>query len=170
MPGKNKALGIYAAHRGELVNYANRILDDHARAEDVVQDAWERIAAIERKGALAEPRRYLFRIVRNLAIDISRVRKREARRDGGDIADIAELIPDETPSAETEMIARDELRCVLTGLEELPERTRLALTLHAVEGLKLREIAERLGISIGLAHALVVEGKTHCAKRVPRRP
>ncbi|MGE4322903.1 MAG: sigma-70 family RNA polymerase sigma factor [Sphingobium sp.] len=157
-------------HRRELVNYANGIVRDRARAEDVVQDAWERIEAVERQRLLEEPLRYFYRIVRNLALDGHRIVRRDAMREVENGDDAVQAIPDEAPSPEQCAIARQQLQLVYESMKALPERTREALMLHALEGLKMREIAERMNISIGLAHKLVVQGKAFCAKRADRRP
>ena len=152
------------------MDYANRIVRDPARAEEVVQDAWLRVASVERGRTLAEPLGYFYRVVRNLALDGFRARQREAMREGGELAVIAETVPDCTPSPEIAAQDREELRLVIESLGELPERTRLAVMLYKFDGLKLREVAERMGISVALANKLVLDGVEHCAMRVARRP
>lgn len=170
MPPEITSSLLYRMHRRELVDYANGIVRDRARAEDVVQEAWERIEAVERHRLLEEPLRYFYRIVRNLALDGHRVLRRDALRQVENGDEVAQAVPDEAPSPEQCAIARQQLQTVLQSMNELPERTREALMLHALDGLKMREIAERMNISIGLAHKLVVQGKAFCAKRVDRRP
>lgn len=170
VPSELKSVLLYKNHRAALVDYANGIVRDRAGAEDVVQDAWERLQAVERGRTLTEPLRYFYRIVRNLALDGHRARKREILRKGADIADVVDMIADESPTVETGMAAREELRIVLASLDELPERSQLALRLHTIEGLKLREVADRLGISVTFTHQLIAEAKLHCIKRLSRRP
>lgn len=170
MPPELKSVLLYKSHRTALVDYANGIVRDRSRAEDVVQDAWERLQAVERGRPLTEPLRYFYRIVRNLALDGHRARKREALHTGAEIADLVEMVADDSPTAETGMAAREELHIVLASLEELPERSRLALHLHTIEGLKLREVAERLGLSVTFTHQLIAEAKLHCIKRLSGRP
>jgi RNA polymerase sigma-70 factor (ECF subfamily) len=170
VPIELDSAALYRTHRRALVDYASRITGDRERAEDVVQDAWERIEAVERRRVLAKPLGYFYRIVRNLALDGLRVRKRDLARAAGAAAGALEAIPDDAPSPESGLIAREELRIVLESLGQLPERTRLALTLHTIEGLTLRDVAERLGVSTARAHALVVEAKLYCAKQLKRRP
>ncbi|MBY8822805.1 sigma-70 family RNA polymerase sigma factor [Sphingomonas colocasiae] len=159
---------LYGTHRAALVDYAAGIVGGRAQAEDVVQDAWLRIEQVERGRMLEEPLRYFYRVVRNLALDRRRALKRETRQDGTDsTAEIAE-IQDEAPSPEDVALDRDELKRVVERMATLPERTRTALIMHRVEGRKLREIAEHLGISIALAHALVADGMRHCGRAVAR--
>ncbi|WP_161630986.1 sigma-70 family RNA polymerase sigma factor [Niveispirillum irakense] len=170
VPPELKSILLYKDHRAALVDYANGIVRNRARAEDVVQDAWERLQAVERGQPLTEPLRYFYRIVRNLALDGQRAWKREILRSGGEIGDLAEMVADDNPTAEAGMAAREELHIVLSSLEELPERSRLALHLHTIEGLKLREVAERLGLSVSFTHQLIAEAKLHCIKRLSGRP
>lgn len=162
-------LALYVAHRDQLVDYASKILDDRAHAEDVVQEAYLRLDAAATTRLLGEPLRYLYRIVRNLALDTRRGLQRDRKRlvpdDGTTVADIRE----DRPSPEATAVARDELRVMSEAMAELPERTRIALELHRFGECTFKEIAAHLGISVGLAHALVIQGLEHCRARLYRR-
>lgn len=159
-------LALYMAHRSELVNYANGIVGDVGRAEDVVQEAWVRFDAITNGRALEEPVGYLYRIVRNLAIDSYRSRMREERvlEPGAEAA--AQQTPDDTPSPEAATSAKHELRLLTEAMAELPERTRIALEMRRFGGCKLKEIAEHLGISVTTAHEIIADGVDYCRQRV----
>ncbi|MDE1150515.1 MAG: sigma-70 family RNA polymerase sigma factor [Azospirillaceae bacterium] len=161
------------AHRASLLNYASGIVGDHARAEDLVQEAYLRFdsAAGPDAGAtlVQEPVGYLYRIVRNLAVDGRRQQAREARVmiTGADTQ--AEQAAADHPSPESQVAAKAELRALQAAMAELPERTRVALEMHRFGGHKLKDIAAHLGISIGLAHKLVVDGLEHCRARLHRQ-
>lgn len=162
----DKALSLYLSHRRELVNYASGIVGDRDQAEDVVQEAWLRFSAVaekERPGKanILQPAGYLFRIVRNLAIDLSRKLINEAPHPAGDLA-FAEL-PADMAGPEQEVAGRDQLQLVAAALEELPERTRRAFDLHRFGDKTFAEIGEILGLSQARAHALVQEAVAHCA-------
>ena len=159
-----KSLSLYIAHRVELVDYATAIVGDRARGEDVVQEAFLRLDAAAAGRTLDEPVGYLRRIIRNLAIDWIRRRSVEGRHVAG-TADV-EGIAEDRPSQEDVLAHRDELRIVLDAMAELPERTRIALEMHRFDGFKLKDIAAHLGISVGLAHALVYQGLEHCRRRL----
>ena len=73
------------------------------------------------------------------------------------------------PSVETVLVHRDELRTLAAALVELPERTRLAFNMHRLEGRPLREVAERLDISITRAQQLVKAAMVHGARRLRER-
>lgn len=162
------ASALYSTHRDALVDYAAGIVGGRAQAEDVVQDAWLRIEQVERARMLEEPLRYFYRVVRNLALDRNRALKREKHQDPAATPVPLSEIFDDAPSPEDTVLARDELKRVVDSMAALPERTRRALIMHRVEGLKLREIAAHFGISTALAHALVAEGIRHCGRVVSR--
>ena len=165
-------LALYVAHRGELVNYASGIVGDRASAEDVVQEAWLRFGAASQRRVPEEPLGYLYRVVRNLAIDGRRRLTREARIVDPAVAADGETVSADRPSPECEAEGREELRLLQAAMAELPERTRIALEMHRFGGFKLREIAARLGVSVTVAHEIVADGVAHCRRRVrpPNRP
>ena len=160
-------LGLFLAHRHELLSYATRIVGDHARAEDVVQDTYLRLANMTAGKFVDAPVGYLYRIVRNLAIDGRRRERREARHFVAD-GEKADEIAADHPSPEATASDREDMRRLAAALAELPERTRVAVEMHRFGGCTLQTIATHLGISIGLAHALVIDGLEHCRTRLCR--
>ena len=161
-------LGVFMAHRGELVSYAAGIVGDRASGEDVVQEAYLRFAEASGSRPVAEPIGYLYRIVRNLALDGRRRLTRESLHVAFDAEKQIERMPADRPSPEAEAAGKDEMRLVLEALAELPERTRTALEMHRFQGAKLQDIASHLGISVGTAHALVVDALEHCRGKLHR--
>ena len=88
----------------------------------------------------------------------------EDRYTAGQVGRLAASLADEAPSPEDEAIARQELQRVIAAMAELPERTRIALEMHRFGGCTLKEIAERLGVSVSMAQVLVVQGIKHCQR------
>lgn len=153
---------LFVAHRGSLVNYANGILRDRAGAEDVVQEAWLRFSAASDGDKVVNPVGYLYRIVRNLALDGASRRSVEARR----ATEAGDLLPSEVPSAEQILYFRDELRVLADALAELPERTQAVFRMYRLEGRTLQVIADHFGISVVRTHQLVKEALMHAAARL----
>ena len=161
---------LFIEHRGSLIDYATRIVGSRAHAEDLVQEAWLRFEEVARQRLLEEPLGYLYRIVRNLALDGRRRTALESHIVSGGPSDAAFAVsPAAEPSPETVVLYRDELRLLMAALEELPERTRIAFEMHRFGGCKLREIAEFLGISLPWAQRLVADGVLHCRRRLGRK-
>lgn len=167
MPQDSTTLDLFMTHRGALVDYASGIVGNRAQAEDVVQEAWLRFDTAARRRPLDQPLGYLYRIVRNLALDGRRRMARERQVvTGRDFTVATGISADDAPSPENVALYKDELDRVMAAMAELPERTRIALEMHRIGGCKLREIAAFLDISVPLAHVLVAEGVQHCKRRL----
>ncbi|MCY1276097.1 putative RNA polymerase sigma factor FecI [compost metagenome] len=165
VPEPNDPLDSYLAHRSALVDYSTPIVGCRAQAEDVVQEAWLRLSNRPQDNQpIRQPVSYLYRIVRNLSLDISRRLSLENRQVDG--TDRLDELPAATPSPEREVLYRDELRVLQDALARLPERTRRAFHMHRLQGLTFQEIATRLEISVSLAHQLVRDALTYCAEQL----
>lgn len=158
-------LEVYLSHRSALVDYATPILGCRARAEDVVQESYVRFAGQDGDGAaLRQPVAYLYRVVRNLALDCLRHLSLEKAAPDDALDHLAS--PMATP--EREAMDRDQLRVVAEALAELPPRTRAAFEMHRLGGHTQQQIAGRLGISVGLVNRLIDDALTHCAERLEK--
>ena len=162
MQNTTSTLSLFQQYRAELVTYAAAIVGCRARAEDVVQDAYLRLDHVATRGPLTQPTGYLFRIVRNLAIDLVRRLAVESRY--FDSAVMPETADTATP--ETKLVHATDLQILREALAELPERTQTALAMYRFGGSKFKDIAHCLGISTTLAHTLVHEGLAHCQQRL----
>lgn len=165
----DRKLEVYLAHRAALVDYAAPLLGNRAWAEDAVQEAWLRFVGageVEGRGRnpILHPVAYLYRIVRNIAMDWDRHRALSRITDVDD--DALQALPAATPTPEQEAIDRDELRVVAEALDELPERTRIAFEMHRMAGQSLQEVADHLGVSVTLVHQMVRKALVHCAQRL----
>ena len=168
MSYSKSTLALYLQHRSALVSYASRILGDRAQAEDVVQEAYIRLSAAEAGGrseySVVRPVAYLYRIVRNLALDW--VRRSSIDAAASTVLNQLHAVDGQMPSAESVLVRRDQLRLLANAMGELPQRTRIAFNMYRVEGFTLQQVAHRLGISVTRAHQLVQEAIVHGANRL----
>lgn len=165
LPSADAAFTLYMARRADLLKYAGRIVRDDTAAEDVVQEAYLRFSAHSgQPGKIEHPLGYLYRIVRNLALNwVNRASKVAPDTVS---TDAMEDIPDNVPSAEQVLYYRDELRVLGEAVAELPERTRIAFRMYKLEGYTLQQVANRLDISVVRVHQLVKEAALHAARRL----
>lgn len=118
---------------------ASSLMGDSDEAKDVTQDAYERVWRA-RDTVLAQryPRAYVCRMVRNLAIDRLRSKRRLCSLEEGWKS--AAIDNDRAPNHEISDIAELTRRCIM----QLPERQRIAIHMRDVEGYEIEEIAETL--------------------------
>ncbi|MCU5787979.1 sigma-70 family RNA polymerase sigma factor [Alloalcanivorax marinus] len=153
-------LKAYLDHRAALVDYVTSIVGCRARAEDLVQDAFLRFVPDGRRPT-GSGVAYLYRIVRNLAIDFTRRSAMESRHQNEETVEW--LKPREESSPEQTALQHDRLDRLAGVLDGLPRRQRLAIEMHRVGGYTLAEIAERLDVSTATAHRLVRDAMAHLA-------
>ncbi|HKD98694.1 MAG TPA: SigE family RNA polymerase sigma factor [Micromonosporaceae bacterium] len=133
---------VFAGQYPSLVRLAAMLLDDAHAAEDIVQDAYVRVAA--RHFRLRDPHKalaYLRQTVVNLARNSLR-RRLVVRRHA-----ISNLTA--AASAEDEAIDRFEQQAVVRGLRALSRRHREVLVLRYYLDCSVEETAELLGLSTG---------------------
>ncbi len=136
---------------------ANRLLQNPADAEDVVQDSF--IAAVNAIDSFDSARPFgpwFMRIVMNKGLTALRSRAAEARHVRG-----SELMESDAVAASTESLrARAEIReRFRAALQLLPERQQLIVQLADVEGFTSAEIAEQLAMPSGTIRWLLHQAR-----------
>jgi RNA polymerase sigma-70 factor (ECF subfamily) len=157
---REKLFESYFVHRPALVSAAARIVGCRSQAEDVVQDAYLRLSERTLGGDIRQPLAYLFRLVRNLAIDRARRLKLELRH--GAAEEVPLSLPSSEASPEDVAVAESTLRRIEAALTTLPERTRLVFEMSRVGGLSAPEIAALLGIGASTVYEHLSQAMTHC--------
>jgi RNA polymerase sigma factor (sigma-70 family) len=157
-----EALVVELFHREgpSLVRLARLFVDDRDAAEDLVQEAFLRLARhAGRIDALERAPAYLRSIVLNLARDHNRrglvsLRHQEAagrERDVGD--DMGDLLA-----------RSEEHRRLLAEVRDLPVRQRDCITLRYFEELSIEEIAATLGVSVNSVKTHLRRGMGNLAR------
>ena len=143
----------------EIVRRYRRPLDRFAasivggRSEDVTQDSFRKaLVALRREDGEIELRPWLYRIVRNTALNDLRDRPPAA-------AELAEDLIGGGRSAAAVAEERAEIGSLTAKLRALPENQRAALVMRELEGMSHEEIAARLGISGGAARQAIARGR-----------
>lgn len=151
------AAGRLLSERGPaLVRFARSITRDHHAAEDLAQEAILR--AYERRDELADVRdldAWLRRVVHNLAID-------RARRDREIAVEAVEerwMSDEYTVDTEAVVSAAETRVEIEDALVRLPAIYRMAVVLHDIEGLTVREIAELAEVDLPAAKQRLRRGR-----------
>jgi RNA polymerase sigma-70 factor, ECF subfamily len=160
------ATDVFEEHRALLGAVAYRMLGRAADAEDVVQDAWLRWAAVDHE-AVREPRAYLVRITTRLAID--RLRQIKSRKESyvgpwlpePIVTDLEHTVPD---AAERVVLADTVSLAVLVVLESLSPLERAVFVLREAFGLPYADIAATLDRSEAAVRQLAGRARQHVAE------
>jgi len=140
---------IYRQYRSKLLAFIQQSVGDHELAEDILHDVFVKIVA--RADGLREPAKitaWLYQVTRNAVIDRFRSNRPH------------EELPQEIAPDHAESTAEARLATFLRPMiEALPEIYRNAVILSDLEGLPLKKIAERKGISVSAVKSRVQRGR-----------
>lgn len=134
------AAGQVEEHRAELIQFVAAMVGS-GHAEELVQEAYLRLARALSVQVIDNPRAYVFRIAANLARDVLRGEKRALKHRES-------AMPEVTSPAAGEIVARQEqLELLRAAINRLPDKCRRVFVARKYEDLSYREIARREGIS-----------------------
>ena len=145
---------LYDVHALPLLKYLKARFSSE-EASEVAQEAWLRMYRLDNPESLRNPRAFLFQTASNLAIDRLRRSQLEQRHQE------REVVPEESPSMETTVDARESLAIVEAAMHELPENCRQAFLLHRTRDLSYPEIAEALGVSTSMVEKYIIQALKH---------
>ncbi len=163
MPSVDSIHSIYLSMRESLARAVVGIVPPK-EIEDIVQETYVRVCQIKKKDNIGEPRAFLFKIARNLALDnVKRAESRLAfsveQADESGFGE-AERLADETFD---QVASNEEFSQFCDAVRQLPVRCRRAFVLKKVYGHSQREIARKMKISESTVEKHIAHGIKRCA-------
>lgn len=153
---------LFARFYDALVLYADQYLKDMYKAEDVVQEFFVRLweddylQRVPEKGLAP----YLFTSVRNACLTSRN--KKDVLRHSEDLTEVD--IPVEAFTVNDERI-----NLILQEIEKLPERSKQVIKCVMLEGLRYKETAEEMQISVNTVKFLLKEATRRLRSRLNER-
>lgn len=138
---------LYSSYYSKVHRYIQGKVNNSVLADDLCSDVflkvYEKIDSFDdRKASLST---WIFTITRNTLTDYYRTRR------------VYEEIPETLESGdsiEEDICRREQLEQLASALEHLGENERNIIILHYYSGMKLKDVADRLGLSYSYARAL----------------
>ncbi|MFO8128462.1 MAG: RNA polymerase sigma-70 factor [Bacteroidales bacterium] len=146
-----------------LVIFSMKYVKDHDTAREIVQEAflalWEKRRDIDLSQAF---RTYLSTAVRNRSLNYLRDNHKFNRG----ILSLEGLYPPEK-AMPTDAVLGEELKeRIRAAIAELPEKCREAFLLNRNEGLKYKEIAREMGVSVKTVESHLTKALKHLRDRL----
>ena len=142
---------MWLAHSGELKSFLSRRVPSPAVVDDILQDVFfKTLLKLEAAGHVGHFRGWLFAVARNAIADHYR-----ASRPVIELPDTL-TAPDPDPS---EAYPRTMGKCLMPMINSLPETIRAPLVMADLEGVRQREVAKRLGISLAAVKSRVLRAR-----------
>lgn len=152
----------FEGERRRLLRLAYRMLGSISEAEDVVQDAWLRFAAVE--GGIDRPAAYLARIVTRLCLD--RLKSARVRRETYIGPWLPEPLIDAVEANETS--ADDITMTLMLAMERLSPLERAAFLLHDIFDVALGDVAAALDRQPAAVRQLATRARKNVQEARPR--
>ncbi len=150
----------FLEHQSFLKKFLSRYLYERQDIEDVAQETYLRAYQAEQNRDIEQPKAFLFRIARNIALT-SLTRKSNQITDC--IADLDDsMVIDNEATVENEVEARQNLGIYCEAVAALPAQCRRVFLLRKIHGLSHKEIAERMGLSVSSVEKHLLKGVLRC--------
>jgi RNA polymerase sigma-70 factor, ECF subfamily len=144
-PGSRGGMALFIVHLDAAYNLARWLMRDEA--EDMVQEAYVRVASHFAGFRGGDGRAWLLTIVRNSCYD--RLRQKGAADRNTDLDEELHSASGQTPNPETALLLAERSELVKKSLAELPPEYHEVLILRELEQLSYRGIADVAGIPLG---------------------
>ncbi len=144
---------VFHQYQRPIYNYLLRMTQNQAEAEDLTQETFIRVhrglPTFRGESNLAT---WIYRIATNISFDHFR---RSAPRQAKDALSLEEIesdrewLADETAASPEQLTTQSEMSaCVQSFIQRLSPNYRAVFVLHDLQGMKNREIAEVIGLSL----------------------
>jgi RNA polymerase sigma-70 factor (ECF subfamily) len=170
MSTTDRIAGAWREDRGYLIAIASRILADPIEAEDVVQDAFARLA-VQRVEEIDDLRGWLVVVVRRIALD--RIASAHHRLSTpNDPQTLTRTGPEAHAADPADRITLDDevRRALAVALDQLSPAERAAFLLHDVFGIPFKRIAELVGRTPSACRQLASRARRSIRSSEPSAP
>jgi RNA polymerase sigma factor (sigma-70 family) len=141
MEEKPTLRAVFDAEESPLLRFAYSLVGQRETAEDLVQDAFIRLHTHWEE--VANPRAWLFRSIRNLALNHLRDHRRESPLDPSVDP------PDSSPNPDQTLGKLEAIGTLQLLIAELPPEERQLIRLKYHQDLRYEQISTQTGLSIG---------------------
>ncbi len=157
-----------------LKRFLARFFSNSQDIEDVAQETYLRAYVAEQQKEIEQPKAYLFRIARNLAL--TQLTKKSKKITDYLEESGASVVIECGAAADSEVEAEESLGLYCEAVAALPEKCRQVFLLRKVHGLAHKEIAKRMSLSVSSVEKYLLRGILECKAfvqehegRVPNR-
>ena len=170
MAEPDRLIDAYLALREQIAQLVTRIVPPK-EVEDVVQETYVRICRVDHKEAIRDPRSYVLRTARNLALD--HVKRSETRLTAGTDMDGLlpgeSVLPAEADPTQARVASDEEFALFCEAVRSLPRQCRRAFVLKKVYGYSLKEIMAEMDLGQPTVETHIVNGTKRCVQYLRAR-
>jgi RNA polymerase sigma factor (sigma-70 family) len=160
-------LAAFVREHAPLRRFIGRLMRNPSDVEDIAQEAFLRAFSVEQGRPIEQPKSFLFRIAKHIALNQLTQKSRQITDyiedlGGSDVVGTG-------GSAEEELIARQTLGLHCDAVASLSPQCRQAYLLRKVHGMSHKEIAAHLGIAVSTVEKHLIKGVEQCDRFIRER-
>ena len=163
MKESNTLLTTLTDNESSLLQFLTRSVGCPHKAADIFQNMAEKLLGAKDASAIANQQAYLFRVARNEVINHFRFEQRRHRHEAESASIGGEL---DDRDAERIAIADESLQVLNQALDELPQLTRHIFILYRVDGMRQKDVATQLGLSLSTVEKHLANAMKYCRIRL----
>jgi len=134
--------------------------------EDLMQETFIKCFAADLKETIRDPKAFILRVAKNVAISEAKRKRHSTTTIVEDYEGPEVYEGEEDVSLDSQLYDRRQLSAFLMVLAELPVEQQRALVMRKVEGLKFKQIATRLDVSVSTVEKRVAAALLYCQDRL----
>lgn len=157
-PNQHRWLNEFTGEPGRrLLRQIARYLVDRQQAEDLAQEVYLRLLRVDDEAIIREPRAFALRVAANVAHEWRSLARNRYPHSSAAV----EMLAEEADAIEA--IARQErVKSLEAALQQLSPNCRAALLMHRRDRMPREQIAETMGISVGMVKKHLVRALAIC--------
>jgi RNA polymerase sigma factor (sigma-70 family) len=159
----------YTRHGSSLKRFIGRFMRSPSDIEDIAQEAFLRAFTVERSRPIEQPKSFLFRIAKHLALSQLTRKARQITDYIEDFGDSEVIQLESSSSAEEEISAEQALELHCEAVAELAPQCRQVYLLRKVHGFSHKEIAAQLGIAVSTVEKHLMKAVEQCDRYIRER-
>ncbi|MFA7586067.1 MAG: sigma-70 family RNA polymerase sigma factor [Novosphingobium sp.] len=160
LDGNREAHAQFLHYLGAIRSFISKRVNPND-VDDVVQDVALRMHQRAGADGIDNVEGYLFQVARSVLADNGR--RNQARMTSFHDPVENHSLPAEDRLPDRIIEDREELRHMLAALQNLPQRSRQAFTLHRFEDMSYADIAKHMGISVSAVEKNIMRAIRHLA-------
>lgn len=155
---------VFQENEIALKRFIKRFTSASHNVDDFAQETFLKGFAAELRMQINEPKAFLFKIAKNVALTEVRKDSRSPRGYLKDVDDISQILDEDQATAEDWLDGRKKLILFSKAVAQLTPRCREAFLMRRIDNLQYKQIANRMDISVSAVEKHVTTGLLQCNK------
>jgi RNA polymerase sigma factor (sigma-70 family) len=155
---------VFQENEIALKRFIKRFTSASHNVDDFAQETFLKGFAAELRMQINDPKAFLFKIAKNVALTEVRKDARSPRGYIKNVDDISQILDEDQATAEDWLDGRKKLILFSKAVAQLTPRCREAFLMRRIDNLQYKQIANRMDISVSAVEKHVTTGLLKCNK------